>query len=827
MSEWRRIDLSTLTTDAGWHLEDLEMLAKLRLSVARHGQLRPLLVCDGVVVDGRKLLRVMLELGWTQAYAVDVLAESDAAFSSEIRFEIDYAALAATVRQRLQDPDMMASTLAMRSPFTAERLSYFEQLAVFDWGQFGADISVQEEMFAEDDAPALAPRVADVVAPPVKAASPKSPVPPRPAAPPPLPRPVAPPRPLVAPGVPGGRGNIGPPPPLAVAPPVARSSPIVDPVPVVLFTGVSGPDPVDAWRPTEPPSLEGITDLELDTETTGLRHWAGDRPIGISCRRPDGSTFYLPWGHAGGNLDEETVKRWAQRELRGKRLTGANIGFDVHMLHAWGVDLEAQDCQVSDVQHYAALLDDNRRKFSLDTLAQDFLGKGKTGQDLDKDRMAAYHASVVAPYAEMDVTLTGELKTAMWPLLDQQELQRVRQLEDEVIYPVCEMERNAAPIDRELLKRWVAESETIYNECLWQIARETGFQMNPEKNGDWVKLFEHCGLSITHLTDKGAPSFTDDVLKSTPHPLVQLARKAGKISSLRSKFLCAYDEVVGDDGLLRFSLHQLRSDEYGTVRGRFSMSNKNLQQVFSSEKQREAFGHSEKDTAHDDEIFLVRKLFVAGSGLYFSADAAQIEYRLAAHFSASPKVLAAYVENPDIDYHNLVMELIRPSKPDITRKLSKALNFALVYGAGKDKVAATLGLPRSESDKFVALYDTLFPESKALLRTASHLAETRGYVKTITGRRARFPDKAFTHKALNAVIQGSAADLMKVKLVELHLARKSTGFTMRMTIHDSVNGDVPDQECAEKVNAILNRQTSALKVPITWSAKTGRNWAET
>jgi len=676
-------------------------------------------------------------------------------------------------------------------------------------------------------------------------APPRSTPPPR-AVPPPPPRSAAPPppaRPLpldrLAPAfsdrisprtvdLDSGNGSVAAFEPLldvfAAPPPAPPAPPRLDPS-VVVFSGVA--TPVTDWRPTTPPPLDGIDTLELDTETNGLHAYAGDRPIGISCRRPNGIAFYLPWGHVGGNLDEETVRRWAQRELRGKHLTGANIRFDVHMLHAWGVDLEAQGCTVSDVQHYAALLDDNRKEsFSLDALAKSYLKKEKSGRDLDKTRMASYHASIVEPYAEHDVQLTGELRDVLWPLLDKEDLQRVRQLEDDVIYPVCEMERNAAPVDRAMLQTWVRESEAEYNDHLTRITRETGFLMNPDAQTDWVRLFAFLNIQNPHKTELGAVSFTDDYLKTVQHPLVQLARRAGKLASLRSKFLVAYNDVVGDDALLRFSLHQLRGDQYGTVRGRFSMSDKNLQQVFTVEKQREAFGYDEKDSSHDDEIYLIRKLFVPGSGLFLLSDAEQIEYRIAAHFAASPSILAAYAADPHTDYHNLVMELVRPRKTDITRKLAKGLNFALVFGAGKDKVAAILNLPRTESDKFVAAYDQMFPESKTLLRTASSLASTRGYIRTLLGRRARFPNSQFAYKALNACIQGTAADIMKQKIVEVHKARKQTGFVLRKTIHDSITGDAPDQACAEKVHAILNTQTAGLKVPITWSTKTGKNWSE-
>jgi DNA polymerase I-like protein with 3'-5' exonuclease and polymerase domains len=585
-------------------------------------------------------------------------------------------------------------------------------------------------------------------------------------------------------------------------------------------------DEVRAWRPPEPPSLDGIDEIELDCETTGLRWWEGDSPIGVALRIPNGQTFYLPWGHKpGGNIDEAVMRRWFEREVRNKHITNLNTRFDVHMLYAWGVDLEAQGCTVSDVAHYAALLDDHRRKFSLEQLGQDYVGEGKhqiTIPGFDPGKMAEYHAGEIDAYARQDVNLVGKLKQKLLPMMGTEELDEVRKLEDDVIFPVCEMERNAAPIDVQTLKRWANEIEQKYLRCLWEIYDLTGMRVNPDSSEDWVKLFHARKLEFVAFTETGRPSFTDDVLKNIEDPVVQLARKAGKYSDLRSKYIVKYDKTIGSDGLLRYALHQLRADEGGTVSGRFASSKIvegvgcNIQQVMAVEKQQAAYGNE----------FIVRELFIPGNGLLLSADAKQIEYRLFAHYAASPVILAAYDKDPDTSFHQLVWDLVKPFKPDIMYKAVKNLNFAKVYGAGRNKIASMLELPREESDRFVNIYDRMFPEVPRLIRKASDLAESRGYVKTLSGRRARFPDKKFGHKALNRVCQGSAADIMKMKCIELHRERKRLGLTMRMTVHDEVVGDVPDIEAARLVEEQLNRQSYELRVPILWDVNVGPNWAK-
>ena len=599
--------------------------------------------------------------------------------------------------------------------------------------------------------------------------------------------------------------------------------------------------------PGSPPCLDGVDDLAFDCETDGLRWWEGDRPIGCSITLPEGTAVYLPWGHkGGGNLDEAVVKRWAQRELRGKHLTGLNIRFDVHHFREWGVDLEAQGCTFSDVGHYAALLDDHRRRFNLDSLVQDYLGLEKVGKELDATRMASYHAGEVAPRAEADVWQVRDLRAKMWPLLDQQGLQQVRQLEDEVIPVVCEMERNGTLIDQELLEKWIHDTQQDFERCLWAIYRDTGLSIDPGKNESKERLFKHLGKHIEH-TANGAPSFTDAILKAVNHPTIEHLRRAVKLKSLRSKYLLKYRDAIGSDGVLRYALHQLRAEkddtgQAGTISGRFSSSaitrgvGVNIQQVMKVAKQALSFG----------DQYLIRQLHVPESGLWLSADAMQIEYRMFASYAGTPSVLQAYEKDPLLSFHKLIWEMIKPFKPDITYRQQKDLNFAKIYAAGIVKLArmlefiseseaedlrrmrATRGHPKlAQAVEVEQIYARELPEVAPLLRKASNLAAERGYIKTLLGRRMRFPNGQRLHKALNGIIQGGAADVNKQKLIELHRERKQTGFKMRFTVHDEVDGDCPDAESAKRVGEILDRQSfPSLKVPILWDISTGKNWKD-
>jgi len=608
--------------------------------------------------------------------------------------------------------------------------------------------------------------------------------------------------------------------------------------------------PIDhSWRPKPLPSLAGIHELSFDTETTGLK-WLHkqDLPIGMSIHAlGQDSGQYIPWGHkGGGNLDEDTCKQWARRELRGKKLRGSKAGFDVHMLREWGVDLEEQGCTVTDIQHTAALLDDHRKRFSQDDLLQAYLpGQRKVGRELDTRRMASYHAGEVAPRAEADVEQVTALWEVMRPLIEAEGLQKVQQLEDNVIFPVCEMEKNGAKLDVELLAHWHKESEQDMLRCLYKVGRSVGFQVDPGKDGDWTKLFTHLKLPIENFTESGAPSFKDAILKKIDDPIVKLARRAAKIASMRSKYLIPYMREVGSDGKLRYQLHQCKTDdgkgkgEKGTVSGRFSSTEENIQQVMGVDRWIESFGSDE---------YIIRKLFIADNPdeEFLSADAMQVEYRVFAHDAESPTILAAYHEDPRLSFHKLIHAMLLEIKPDLIYKLVKDLNFAKMYGAGIPKMANMLGYITDtqvtqlyeisdyetrmkspllrETLEINEIYNRQLPEAKAMMDKATKLAETRGYIRTILGRRSRFPGGQFAHKALNRRVQGTAADINKQKIVELHAERKRTGLRMSMSVHDEVCGSATTPETRGMVDEILNRQSFPMKVPILWDTNTGANW---
>ncbi len=587
-------------------------------------------------------------------------------------------------------------------------------------------------------------------------------------------------------------------------------------------------DASDAWTPSPPPDLSQHGTVEIDCETTGVSWQTGDRPVGIAVG-VEGRQWYLPFAHrGGGNLCGDTVKRWAERELRGKRIRNLKTKFDLHMFRVWGVDLteEGRHNTFHDVSHSAALLDDHRRSFSLDALSTEELGEQKLDV-VPKGTIGDQPAGLVAAYAMRDVDLVRRLADVYAPRLRAEGLIEVSTLEDDVIPVVVEMEKNGTPLDLPLLERWVVESQRISETLAWELKRLTGFVVNPDAPTDMTRLFLHCGVPLTK-TSMGRASFTAPIVEAAAeqHPAIRLAWRLGKLSDLRSKYLVKYlSDQVG--GVLYPSLNQLANDEGGTISGRFSCVRPNLQQVMGQNKHDRAYGWL---TEYGPDDFLVKRLFRPASGVWCSADMKQVEYRIFVHYTKSERLIQRYLDDPDVDFHKIVGGYITPIRPDINRTEIKVFNFLSIFGGGIGAAARNLRISEEVAGDLSRTYHTEFPEARRLLNAAMSIADQRGYVKSIMGRRSRFPGNPGSrdriHKALNCIVQPSAADANKLTLVDVYRERRRLGLTMRMNVHDSLEADLHEPMMLDDYKRVLNRQRLPLSVPLLWDIHTGPTWAE-
>lgn len=623
------------------------------------------------------------------------------------------------------------------------------------------------------------------------------------------------------------------------------------------------------------PSLKAAKLISLDVETSdpelkskgpGVRR--DGRLVGISIAVDEGPNFYLPFGHSTGNLyDREKVLAWARRELcrPNQPKVGANLLYDLDFLAEAGVNVTGP---FFDIQVAEPLLDENRDSFSLDTLAEHYLGERKKTDRLDdlvearglkgdsRAHIAELPGDFVAEYAEADADLALRVFHAQRARLDEEGLGDLFALETGLVPLLLAMRRRGVRVDK-------ARAEEVRDDLLARLdgaqARLNalaGFAVNVNAAASIKRGFEKFGLR-PGKTAKGSPSFTHEVLESVDHDFARAVLAARKIEKLVGTFVesAILGTLIGDR--IHCQFNQLKSDDSGAVTGRFSSSNPNLQQIPS----------------RDSELApLIRGLFVPEPGeLWGRADYSQIEYRFLAHYGSgrgAEDVREAYRNDPKTDFHAVCAER---AKTD--RKKAKNLNFAVVYGAGKKKVAAYLGITIAEAEAFLENYHGELPFIRETYRLAAARAERRGYIKTILGRRRRFvfweasdfafskklgvarsraeivdridaaraeaveagerPPKsgvrrAFTYKALNALLQGSSADMTKKAMLDLWGSGVCSVLgPPLLTVHDELDFSVPNTKIGreafgEAVQIMAN--TIKLKIPVYVDGGLGENW---
>jgi DNA polymerase I-like protein with 3'-5' exonuclease and polymerase domains len=377
-------------------------------------------------------------------------------------------------------------------------------------------------------------------------------------------------------------------------------------------------------------------------------------------------------------------------------------------------------------------------------------------------------------------------------------------------------------------------------------------------------LFDKLNLTYSK-TPTGEPSFTKGFLANHPHPLVQTIAEARKINKVRTTFI---DSIIKYEhkGRIHADINQIRSDDGGTVTGRFSYHNPNLQQI----------------PARDPETGpLLRSLFIPEEGCTWGTfDYSQQEPRLVAHYALKfslPSVNAiadSYENDPSTDFHKIVAEMA-----SIPRSQAKTINLGLFYGMGKTKLQGELGVSKEKSEELFAKYHGQAPFVKQLMNKVMNAAQNRGQIKTLLGRRCRFPKyepilrgadwgtfvpaeddermkelqemgphqkdfegniikdkdgkpkknywhnnptrRAFTYKALNKLIQGSAADMTKKAMVDLY----KEGLIGHIQIHDELDFSIESESQADKIKQIMEHAVE-LEVPNKVDYESGPNWGE-
>ena len=559
----------------------------------------------------------------------------------------------------------------------------------------------------------------------------------------------------------------------------------------------------------------------------------------------EGWKGYFPIAHeGGGNLDRGLVNRWMKDvcECKADKVMH-NAPYDLGWLIASGFTVNGD---IHDTMIAAALLDENRFSYSLNNLGRDYLNEIKSERDLKqaaadfgvhpKKELWRLPAMYVGTYAEQDAKLTLDLWQDCKRRMRKDELDTVYQLEKDLLPILVNMTSMGIRFDRnrceELLSKLVMEEREV-NSRIRQLA---GVSVDVWTPASIAIAFDRNNIAY-HKTLAGAPSFTKNFLANCPAEIAQLIVQSREINKTHSTFLGPYLESSSRTGRIHPHINQNRSDDGGTVSGRLSMHSPNLQQV---------------PARHPVIGPMVRSLFLPEEGeLWASNDFSSQEPRLLVHYAGllrldgAAELVKAYNANPDLDFHAMVASLA-----GIERKPAKTIGLGLVYGMGKAKLAAELGMNLDEASSLIALFHEKVPfldgSVKAVMRRVDNPA-SGGAIRTLLGRKCRFPlwePKAFglhkalgrdealaeygpaikragTYKALNRLIQGSAADQAKKAMVDAWRA----GHVPRMQLHDEVVFSVSNREEALDAATIM-RNAVKLLVPSKVDVEVGPNWGE-
>ena len=603
---------------------------------------------------------------------------------------------------------------------------------------------------------------------------------------------------------------------------------------------------VEWLPPTEFPDLSKYDEIAIDLETkdpelktmgsgsvTGRGHI-----VGIAVAVHDWVGYYPIKHEGGGNMDHGMVTRWLQDVLK----TPAdkifhNAMYDVCFLRAERFEIQGR---IIDTMIAGSLVDENRFRYDLGSMGRDYVGRGKNEAVLAetakewgidaKSEMYKLPAMYVGAYAEADAQLTLDLWQEMKKEIINQDIEDIFKLETELFPCLVDMRFLGVRVDTEaayeLKQKLLAEEK----ECLHIVQKETGVDAQIWAARSIAQVFEKLHLPFDRTEKTNSPSFTKNFLQNHPHPIVQKIARAREINKAHTTFI---DTIIKHEHLGRIyaEINQLRSDSGGTVTGRFSYANPNLQQI----------------PARNKELGpMIRSLFIPEHNCKWGVfDYSQQEPRLVVHYAALQNmyavgdVLDAYNDG-DADFHKIVAEMA-----NIPREQAKTINLGLFYGMGKNKLQAELGVNKETAQELFRQYHSRVPFVKQLMDSVMARAQDRGRVRTLLGRLCRFhlwePNqfgihkplphdaalaehgpgirRAYTYKALNRLIQGSAADMTKKAMIDLY----KEGITPHIQVHDELDISVESKAHADKIKEIMESAVQ-LEVPNKVDYESGPNW---
>jgi len=641
--------------------------------------------------------------------------------------------------------------------------------------------------------------------------------------------------------------------------------------------------PIEWVCPESFPDLRRYSHIAIDLETKdpgltkrGSGALINDGAIVGVAVAVNGWSGYFPFGHEQGNFFEErNVMDWV-KEICALPSTKIfhNAMYDVCWLRAYGVKINGP---IIDTMVMASLIDENRFSYSLNSVSYDYLKEVKDESALKaaadkagvdpKAEMYKLPAMYVGAYAEKDAELALRLFNLLSETIKTEDLSEIFKLETDLFPCLIDMKIKGVRVDIEKAHQTKEKLLGQETALLQEIKKETQLECQIWAARSIAKVFEKLKLPYERTAKTQAPSFTKNFLSTHKHPLVQKIAKAREINKAHTTFI---DTIIKYEyrGRIHADINPIRGSGGGTVTGRFSYSNPNLQQV----------------PARNKELGpMIRSLFLPERNHTWGCfDYSQQEPRLVVHYAASSNSICkdeSVVEivekfkDESVDFHQTVADMA-----NIERTQAKTINLGLFYGMGKAKLQAELGLnTRQEAEDLFDKYHESVPFVKDLMDKTSKTASQDGYIRTLLRRRCNFPKwevnefrrgklsvtgtrietearfienykekypqvdeekinlirknlssedqnlikRAFTYKALNKLIQGSAADMTKKAMLDLY----KEGIVPHIQIHDELDISVQSKEQVNKIIDIMENAVK-LKVPNKVDYESGENWGD-
>ena len=602
------------------------------------------------------------------------------------------------------------------------------------------------------------------------------------------------------------------------------------------------------WNiPTEFPDLRQVDEIAIDLETRDpdlIKKGSGavignGEVIGIAVATSHYKGYFPIAHHGGGNMDRQKVLEWLKDVLLADSIKiFHNAMYDVCWLRAMGFKINGR---IVDTMIAAAVTDENRFRYDLNSLSWKYNGFGKNEAALaeaaaqwgidPKSEMYKLPSLHVGSYAERDAEATYGLWQEMKKEILHQDLESIFDLETDLFPCLVDMRFKGVRVDVEGaqgLKKQLIDQE---HKLLHEIKKETNIDTQIWAAKSISEVFDVLRLEYPRTDKTQAPSFTKNFLQEHKHPVVNMIAKAREINKAHTTFI---DSILRyqHKGRIHAEINQLRNAGGGTVTGRFSYQNPNLQQIPARNK---------------DLGPKIRSLFLPEDGCKWGCfDYSQQEPRLVVHYAALYKlpsvydVVDAYETDSNSDFHQTVADMA-----DIPRSQAKTINLGLFYGMGKTKLQAELGVTKDKAADLFNTYHAKVPFVKQLMEKASNRAQDRGQIRTLLGRLCRFhlwePNqfgmhkamthedalrehgpgikRAYTYKALNKLIQGSAADMTKKSMLELY----KEGIVPHIQIHDELDLSIETDAQAKKIIEIMENAVT-LEVPNKVDYEFGKNW---